>query len=77
MTDLPPAAQRVQDAADALGLGISVRIMEQATRTAKEAAAEITNPIAGDIFPPAPEPARPEGQVMVLEGMTIRGDVKP
>lgn len=38
MTDLPPAAQRVQDAADALGLGISVRIMEQATRTAEEAA---------------------------------------
>lgn len=50
---------------------------QYAERTAKEAAAEITNPIAGDIFPPAPEPARPEGQVMVLEGMTIRGDVKP
>ena len=39
MTDLPPAARRVQDAADALGLGVTVRIMEQATRTAEEAAA--------------------------------------
>jgi prolyl-tRNA editing enzyme YbaK/EbsC (Cys-tRNA(Pro) deacylase) len=39
MTDLPPAAQRVQDAADALNLGIQVRIMPVATRTAEEAAA--------------------------------------
>jgi prolyl-tRNA editing enzyme YbaK/EbsC (Cys-tRNA(Pro) deacylase) len=39
MTDLPPAAQRVQDAADALDLGIHVQIMPVATRTAEEAAA--------------------------------------
>jgi prolyl-tRNA editing enzyme YbaK/EbsC (Cys-tRNA(Pro) deacylase) len=39
MTDLPPAAQRVQDAANRLGLGVTVRIMAQATRTAEEAAA--------------------------------------
>ncbi len=39
MTSLPAAAQRVQDAADALGLGVTVRIMEQVTRTAEEAAA--------------------------------------
>jgi prolyl-tRNA editing enzyme YbaK/EbsC (Cys-tRNA(Pro) deacylase) len=39
MTSLPVAAQRVQDAADALGLAITVRIMEQVTRTAEEAAA--------------------------------------
>jgi prolyl-tRNA editing enzyme YbaK/EbsC (Cys-tRNA(Pro) deacylase) len=39
MTALPPAAQRVQDAADALGLGIRVEIMPVATRTAEEAAA--------------------------------------
>ncbi len=38
MTDLPPAAQRVQDMADQLGLGVTVRIMAQATRTAEEAA---------------------------------------
>ena len=39
MTSLPAAAQRVQDAADALGLGVTVRIMEKVTRTAEEAAA--------------------------------------
>ncbi len=39
MNSLPAAAQRVQDAADALGLGVSVRIMSQVTRTAEEAAA--------------------------------------
>lgn len=39
MSELPPAAQRVQDAADALGLGIRVTIMPVATRTAEEAAA--------------------------------------
>lgn len=39
MTSLPAAAQRVQDAADSLGLGVTVRIMEQVTRTAEEAAA--------------------------------------
>jgi prolyl-tRNA editing enzyme YbaK/EbsC (Cys-tRNA(Pro) deacylase) len=38
MTALPPAAQRVQDAADALDLGVRVEIMAQATRTAEEAA---------------------------------------
>ncbi len=39
MTSLPAAAQRVQDAADALGLSVTVRIMEKVTRTAEEAAA--------------------------------------
>ncbi len=39
MTELPPAARRVQEAADRLGLGVTVRIMAQATRTAEEAAA--------------------------------------
>ena len=39
MNSLPSAAQRVQDAADALGLGVSVRIMAEVTRTAEEAAA--------------------------------------
>ena len=39
MTSLPAAAQRVQDAADTLGLGITVRIMGEVTRTAEEAAA--------------------------------------
>ena len=40
MTDaLPPSAQRVQDAADALGLAITVRVMAAPTRTAEEAAA--------------------------------------
>ena len=39
MNGLPVAAQRVQDAADALGLAVTVRIMEQVTRTAEEAAA--------------------------------------
>jgi prolyl-tRNA editing enzyme YbaK/EbsC (Cys-tRNA(Pro) deacylase) len=38
MTALPPAARRVQDAADALDLGVRVEIMAQATRTAEEAA---------------------------------------
>ena len=39
MNTLPAAAQRVQDAADTLGLKITVRIMEQVTRTAGDAAA--------------------------------------
>ena len=40
MTDpLPPSAQRVQDAADALALAITVRVMAEPTRTAEEAAA--------------------------------------
>ncbi len=39
MNGLPAAAQKVQDAADTLGLDVTVRIMEQATRTAEEAAA--------------------------------------
>jgi len=38
MSPLPAAAQRVQDAADALGLGVNVTIMEKPTRTAEEAA---------------------------------------
>src|SRR5215208_5652308 len=36
---LPPSAQKVQDAADALGLSIAVRVMTEPTRTAQEAAA--------------------------------------
>jgi|SRR5215213_5416315 len=36
--DLPPSAQRVQDAADALGLDIAVHVMTEPTRTAEEAA---------------------------------------
>ena len=36
---LPPSAQKVQDAADALGLSIAVRVMTEPTRTAEEAAA--------------------------------------
>ena len=39
MTSLPAAAQRVQDAADTLGLSVTVRIMGKVTRTAEEAAA--------------------------------------
>ncbi len=39
MTSLPTAAQRVQDAADTLGLSVTVRIMSEVTRTAEEAAA--------------------------------------
>ena len=39
MTELPASAQRVQDAATALGLDVPVREMEQPTRTAEEAAA--------------------------------------
>jgi prolyl-tRNA editing enzyme YbaK/EbsC (Cys-tRNA(Pro) deacylase) len=39
MTSLPAAAQRVQDAADTLGLNVTVRIMGEVTRTAEEAAA--------------------------------------
>ena len=38
MSVLPPSAQRVQDAAVALGLDIAVREMPQPTRTAEEAA---------------------------------------
>ena len=36
---LPPSAQKIQDAADRLGLAITVRIMPASTRTAEEAAA--------------------------------------
>ena len=36
---LPASAQRVQDAADRLGLAIAVRLMPQSTRTAEDAAA--------------------------------------
>jgi prolyl-tRNA editing enzyme YbaK/EbsC (Cys-tRNA(Pro) deacylase) len=36
---LPPAAERVRKAAEALGLSIAVRVMPAATRTAEEAAA--------------------------------------
>jgi prolyl-tRNA editing enzyme YbaK/EbsC (Cys-tRNA(Pro) deacylase) len=39
MSDLPPAAQRVQAAADTLGLPISIRVMPATTRTAADAAA--------------------------------------
>jgi prolyl-tRNA editing enzyme YbaK/EbsC (Cys-tRNA(Pro) deacylase) len=39
MTELPASAQRVQDAATALGLTIAVREMTGSTRTAEEAAA--------------------------------------
>ena len=39
MSVLPPSAQRVQDAAGALGLDIAVVEMAQPTRTAEEAAA--------------------------------------
>lgn len=38
MNELPPSAQKVQDAATALGLGVNVREMAQPTRTAEEAA---------------------------------------
>jgi prolyl-tRNA editing enzyme YbaK/EbsC (Cys-tRNA(Pro) deacylase) len=39
ITALPPSALKVQQAADALGLSITVRHMPQSTRTAEEAAA--------------------------------------
>ena len=39
MSELKPAAQRVQDALRARGLGSEVRHMSQTTRTAEEAAA--------------------------------------
>ena len=39
MNTLPPSAQKVQDAAAALGLEITVREMTAPTRTAEEAAA--------------------------------------
>ncbi len=39
MSALPPSAQRVQDAADARGLAVTVVEMAQPTRTAQEAAA--------------------------------------
>jgi prolyl-tRNA editing enzyme YbaK/EbsC (Cys-tRNA(Pro) deacylase) len=38
MTELPASAQKVQDAAHALGLDIAVRVMTEPTRTAEEAA---------------------------------------
>jgi prolyl-tRNA editing enzyme YbaK/EbsC (Cys-tRNA(Pro) deacylase) len=37
--ELPPSAQKVQDAANARGLDIAVRVMSEPTRTAEEAAA--------------------------------------
>ena len=39
MSELPASAQRVQDAATALGLDVAVTEMAQPTRTAEEAAA--------------------------------------
>ncbi len=39
MTELPPSAKKVQDAADALGLAVQIREMDRSTRTAEEAAA--------------------------------------
>lgn len=39
MSELPPSANKVQDAAAALGLAIAVREMAESTRTAEEAAA--------------------------------------
>jgi prolyl-tRNA editing enzyme YbaK/EbsC (Cys-tRNA(Pro) deacylase) len=38
MTELPASAQKVQDAAHALGLKVAVRVMTEPTRTAEEAA---------------------------------------
>ena len=38
MNELPAAAKRVQDAANALGLAVTVTIMPDSTRTAEEAA---------------------------------------
>src|SRR5688572_21206719 len=38
MSELPASAQKVQDAARALGLEIAVRVMDAPTRTAEEAA---------------------------------------
>ena len=38
MTELPASAQKVQDAARALGLEVAVRVMTEPTRTAEEAA---------------------------------------
>ncbi|MCB1487742.1 MAG: YbaK/EbsC family protein [Bauldia sp.] len=39
MSELPAAAKRVQDAANALGLAVKVTVMPDSTRTAEEAAA--------------------------------------
>jgi prolyl-tRNA editing enzyme YbaK/EbsC (Cys-tRNA(Pro) deacylase) len=39
LTDLPPAARRVEAAASGLGLAIEIRLMPASTRTAAEAAA--------------------------------------
>src|SRR2546425_8355495 len=39
MSELPPSAEKVQDAAAAIGLAIEVRPMAASTRTAEEAAA--------------------------------------
>jgi prolyl-tRNA editing enzyme YbaK/EbsC (Cys-tRNA(Pro) deacylase) len=39
MSELPASAKKVQDAADSLGLAITVRQMAESTRTAEEAAA--------------------------------------
>jgi prolyl-tRNA editing enzyme YbaK/EbsC (Cys-tRNA(Pro) deacylase) len=41
LTDLPPAAHRVQTAALELGLNVDVRLMPDSTRTAAEAAAAV------------------------------------
>jgi prolyl-tRNA editing enzyme YbaK/EbsC (Cys-tRNA(Pro) deacylase) len=38
MSELPPSARKVQDAASALGLDVTVREMTEPTRTAQEAA---------------------------------------
>ena len=39
MTELPESARKVQDAAQALGLEVAVRVMTEPTRTAEDAAA--------------------------------------
>ena len=47
-------------------------------RTAKEAAAEISAVIAGEIYPqPAPPTSPPAGQTIELQGMTITGNARP
>jgi hypothetical protein len=47
-------------------------------RTAKEAAAEISAVIAGEIYPqPATPTSTPQGQTVELPGMTITGNAKP
>ncbi len=46
MTDLPPAALRVADAARDLGLDVEVRVMPASTRTAADAAAACGTTVA-------------------------------